>query len=64
MFYRLGNVLSFAMLDMYLNLDDLKLNVPISQSVCRSTPRSLFASKLKKKIIFIQEFRQKFNSSV
>ena len=63
MFYRLGNVLSFAILDMYLNLDDLKLNVPISQSVCRSTPRSLFASKLKK-IIFIQEFRQKFNSSV
>lgn len=63
MFYRLGNVLSFAILDMYLNLDDLKLNVPISQSVCRPTPRSLFASKLKK-IIFIQEFRQKFNSSV
>ena len=64
MFYRLGNVLSFAILDMYLNLDDLKLNVPISQSVCRSTPRSLFAIKLKKKIIFIQKFRQKFNSSV
>lgn len=54
MFYRLGNVLSFAIWNWMFQ--------SVSQYVDQRPAHCLLENF--KKIIFIQEFRQKFNSSV